>query len=382
MDIVIDFVHGFLVDRNEDDAFDRLNYQITPFLFVLFSLINISKVYMGTGINCFTKAEFKPGWIQYTHDYCLIENTYYLRTNESIPLEQETRGPKYISYYQWVPFILVLQACSFYLPHLAWRSFNWITGFQIRAITSAAKESVALTLDENKEAVRKIARSIYYASQLKHRTLNCMNEQKFVTALYLSMKFSYLLLICLHLAVFQRFIGSLGFALNILQNPGEWEKTSLFPRVTVCDFEILRYGQPLNYTVECVLPLNMFNEKIFVFFFFWLVLLFSTTLFSIALWLYRLWNRRAFFRSLLTVYRRNDPSEKSSPSSPESDVVVTNTLTYNAQVDFGCDLRVVLGLIQDHTGLLFCSNVFFEMVNLSMVESTVDDAIGKIEKRQ
>ncbi|KAI6219544.1 Innexin family-containing protein [Aphelenchoides fujianensis] len=332
MDILIDFVHGFLVDRNEDDAFDRLNYQITPFLFVLFSLINISKA----------------GWIQYTHDYCLIENTYYLRTNESIPLEQGDARPEVHLLLPVGPVHPRPPSLQFLPPALG------LAILQLDHRLSnpgdherRAKESVALTLDENKDAVRKIARSIYYASQLKHRTLNCMNEQKFVTA---------------SVPVDERFIGSLGFALNILQNPGEWEKTSLFPRVTVCDFEILRYGQPLNYTVECVLPLNI------------------TTLFSIALWLYRLWNRRAFFRSLLTVYRRNDPSEKSSPGSPESDVVVTNTLTYNAQVDFGCDLRVVLGLIQDHTGLLFCSNVFFEMVNLSMIESTVDDAIGKIEK--
>ncbi|KAI6172603.1 Innexin family-containing protein [Aphelenchoides besseyi] len=375
MDILIEFVTGFLADRNEDDAFDRLNYQITPFLFVLFSLINISKVYIGAAINCFTKAEFKGGWIQYTHDYCLIENTYYLRTNESIPLEQETRGEKYISYYQWVPFILVLQACSFYIPHLMWRSFNWVTGFQIRAITTTAMESASLTLDENKEAVRKIARSIYYASQLKHRTL----QQKFVTALYLAMKISYLVLICFHLAIFKHFIGNLSFALSILQNPGEWEVSGLFPRVTVCDFTILRYGQPMNFTVECVLPLNMFNEKIFVFFFFWLVVLFLTTLFSIVLWLYRLWNRKAFFRRLLDVYRRNDPTERSTPSSPDTDMFVTNAVNYTSTIDFGCDLRVVLGLIQDHTGLLFCSNVFFEMVTLSMMESTVDSAIKNVD---
>lgn len=44
MDILIDFVGNFLTERNEDDVFDRLNYQITPFLFVIFSLVNISKV--------------------------------------------------------------------------------------------------------------------------------------------------------------------------------------------------------------------------------------------------------------------------------------------------------------------------------------------------
>jgi hypothetical protein len=44
MELLIEFVASFLADRNEDDAFDRLNYQITPFLFVVFSLVNISKV--------------------------------------------------------------------------------------------------------------------------------------------------------------------------------------------------------------------------------------------------------------------------------------------------------------------------------------------------
>ncbi|KAI6183519.1 Innexin family-containing protein [Aphelenchoides bicaudatus] len=369
MDMLIDFVSGFLTERNEDDAFDRLNYQITPFLFVLFSLVNISKVYIGEAINCFAKAEFKKGWIQYAHDYCLIENTYYLRTNESIPIEQELRNQKYLSYYQWVPFILVLQACSFYVPHLMWRSFNWITGFQIRAITTTAKESLSLSLDDNKDAVRKIARSIYYATQLKHHTLRLMSEQLYVSFLYLFMKLSYLVLICFHLAIFKHFIGSLSFAFGVLENPGEWEESGLFPRVTVCDFSILRYGQPLNYTMECVLPLNMFNEKIFVFFFFWLCILFGCTLFSIVLWVNRLRTRKAFFQRLLDVYSRSDQSEKASPNTPETELFIENTNRFGSKIDFGCDLRVVLGLIQDHTGLLFCSNVFYEIVNLKMIDS-------------
>jgi hypothetical protein len=42
---------------------------------------------------------------------------------------------------------------------------------------------------------------------------------------------------------------------------------------------------------------------------------------------------------------------------------------YTSSLDYGCDLRVVLGLIQDHTGLLFCSNIFYEMVNLEREEN-------------
>lgn len=41
----------------------------------------------------------------------------------------------------------------------------------------------------------------------------------FVTLLYLTMKVSYLVLICFHLAVFKHFIGNLNFAFGILENP-------------------------------------------------------------------------------------------------------------------------------------------------------------------
>ncbi|KAI1722122.1 innexin domain-containing protein [Ditylenchus destructor] len=371
MDLLFDFVTSFLTERNEDDIFDRLNYQITPFLFVLFSLANISKLYIGTAINCFTKAEFKGGWIQYAHDYCLIENTYYLRTNESIPLEQETRNEKYINYYQWVPFILVLQACSFYVPHLMWRSFNWITGFQIRAIVTTAKQSASLGIEENREKVLQIARSMFHATQLRHRTLKFLDEQKFVSWLYLSMKFSYLLLICFHLAIFKFFIGSLDFAFGFLKYRGEWEESGQFPRVTVCDFSIHRVGQPVNFTVECVLPLNMFNEKIFTFFFFWLCLLMAITTFSIYLWIVRILNRRTFFRKLLDVYTRNEYAlwSSSTPGSNDTKTLLSGSehSSYTRTADnlsFGPDLRVVLGLIQDQTGLLFCSNVFREICNI------------------
>jgi len=373
MDILIEFVSGFLKDRNEDDAFDRLNYQITPFLFVLLSLVNISKLYIGTAINCFTKAEFRGGWIQYAQDYCLIENTYYLRTNESIPLEYETRGKKYISYYQWVPFILILQASSFYIPHLLWRSFNWITGYQIRAIVTTAKESTVRPMEENQEAVSKIARSMYHATQLRHRTLRFLDEQKFVTALYLMMKFSYLLLICLHLAIFKFFIGRLDFAFGVIRHRGEWEQSGIFPRVTVCDFSVTRYAQPMRFTVECVLPLNMLNEKIFVFFFFWLCFLVGSTILSIFLWLARIRFRRAFFRKLLDIQAKNDwdtitpgsdISKKSLLLSSNSGTTVSTTLVSSSDLSFGSDLRVVLGLIQDQTGLLFCAKVFREICNL------------------
>jgi len=62
-----------------------------------------------------------------------------------------------------------------------------------------------------------------------------------------------------------------------------------FPRVTLCDMRVR--GQDLGntqpYTVQCVLPINAYNEKIFMFLWFWMVFVTVASGLSLALWLCR-----------------------------------------------------------------------------------------------
>jgi hypothetical protein len=47
-------------------------------------------------------------------------------------------------------------------------------------------------------------------------------------------------------------------------------------------------GEPLFYTVQCVLPVNLFSEKVFVLVWFWLVFVALATVISTLVWLRRL----------------------------------------------------------------------------------------------
>ena len=60
-----------------------------------------------------------------------------------------------------------------------------------------------------------------------------------------------------------------------------WQDSSLFPRVTLCDFKVKQLANEHEYTVQCVLMINMLNEKIYLFLWYWLFLTTCATLINL-----------------------------------------------------------------------------------------------------
>ena len=64
-----------------------------------------------------------------------------------------------------------------------------------------------------------------------------------------------------------------------------WSVKDRFPRITLCDFSLRTMGNIQHYTVQCSLPLNLFNEKIYIFIYFWFIFVICGTLLSFVSWL-------------------------------------------------------------------------------------------------
>lgn len=86
----------------------------------------------------------------------------------------------------------------------------------------------------------------------------------------------------------------------------DWTEESYvaFPRVTLCDFLIRGQdiGNVQRYTVQCVLPINLYNEKIYFFLYFWMLFVLVCSVVSFIVWVLRAclpMDRVAFVRNHL-----------------------------------------------------------------------------------
>ena len=61
-----------------------------------------------------------------------------------------------------------------------------------------------------------------------------------------------------------------------------------FPHVAMCDYKIRQNTNVHRYTVQCVLPINIFNEKIFTIVWFWLLVVGVITVVALLRWLCQL----------------------------------------------------------------------------------------------
>ncbi len=295
--------------REDDDLTDKLNHSYTVMLIVIFAVVVSTKQYVGDPIHCWVPGHFTNNHDDYAQHICWVSNFYYLPIEERIPLEGEPR--RWINYYQWLPIVLLAQACLFYIPCLVWSGISGKVGVEIRSVVEAGKHIYDIGNRDKtlKYMVRTVDRYLgHYRDQPGGRCFRCtsrlfqrcnchlmcgMKYGNFVTVSYLVVKFMYLLNAFGQLFILDEFLGTdfhfYGIrALESLVKDEEFPGTSRFPRVTLCDYKVRQIGHNIHRnTVQCVLPINFFNEKLFVVMWFWLLFICIATAVNFVTWLGR-----------------------------------------------------------------------------------------------
>lgn len=105
-----------------------------------------------------------------------------------------------------------------------------------------------------------------------------------------------------------------------LQAPSD----SAFPKVTMCNFEVRILGNVIRYTVQCVLPINLYVEMMFAVLWYWMVFLLTLTCAFFITWLIRAFDaadRISFIKQRLYDCRRLDRHSEAHCKSLVEDFV-------------------------------------------------------------
>ncbi|KAG8187453.1 hypothetical protein JTE90_009524 [Oedothorax gibbosus] len=335
-----------------DDGIDKLNRKYTLLIFLFLALPIFTKQYIGDPIECFTPTYFTESQSRYVNSFCWTTSTYYLVTDGTVddigePAEN-TLDPKTLSdeidysaaagednaitadklrrvrvtYYQWSPLILLVQGCCFHLPFVLWGACAHNAGVKIRRLLKRASDIASLPPGcQQREAL--LSEFVDQFHTMVNGNVGCCADpscripitcrcgtgpSRYLCLLYLLVKTLYVLNVFLQFLLLTAFMGRGYFKhgvelLRRLAADGDWWNSPRFPLQTLCQVRAAIQGGLRTYICRCVLPINVFNEKIFSVVWFFLALILPLNSVSLFLWVWRIFpcNRLAFIR--LTLWR-------------------------------------------------------------------------------
>nr|CDS26631.1 innexin unc 9 [Hymenolepis microstoma] len=308
-----------------EDFGDRLNRFYTSTVLLILVGVTVTNVYFLKAISCnLSHIPSSPGFTGYTESVCWVQGTIGFDKTDKIPGNEtewnRLREKSDISFYQWVPFCLTVQAILFYIPYLIWQTlsvntlgdnFNYLVtraksvntandvASRSKLLQTCAYQLNLLTLqhtDRRHSSWSKFQRSvnrqvsIFFAKRLGNRT----------AIYYLLTKILYLINCVGQIYLIMYFIGPntetrsslITFSMrlfNTTTSQKEWGGSDLFPLQTLCPIRIPELGKRDQlYTAICALPVNMLNVKIYMFLWVWILVVFVVSVISTLIWMARL----------------------------------------------------------------------------------------------
>lgn len=261
-----------------DNYVFQLHYQWTCLILILFSIMSSLKQFFGDPITCFTAMNEVPDNV--LNNYCWMQSTFtlpeatskkvgteviYPGVDKSTPDQEKT----YHSYYQWVVFFLFFQAILFYIPRFLWKSME---GGTVQKILNSLDQPI-FEKDSDRGA------KLDLLSQYLNDTLGC--HDCYAYCFYFCEVLNFVNVVG-QIYFTNLFLGGefttygtevIQFAQTDQRNRTD-PMIEVFPRVTKCAFyKTGPSGSVQTHDALCVLPNNIVNEKAFIFFWFWYIIL-------------------------------------------------------------------------------------------------------------
>jgi len=259
-----------------------LHYKLTALIFLACSLLVCCIQYVGNDslISCIQAGNSDswpiPGSVMNT--YCYIMSTFTLPNNFKHiihpgvgPRQNDDDPVEYKSYYQWVPFVLFFQACLFYTPHAL---FKLSEGGKVSTVLQCLYQRSALLQDTNRLSEQKVLANYF----VKH-----LNTHNFWAFRMVFCELLFLVNVVSNIFLMDLFLGGefSTYGLEVATFVGEVDPQNridpmsrVFPRMTKCTFHKFGFSGTIEtHDALCMLPINVVNEKIYVFLWFWLLFL-------------------------------------------------------------------------------------------------------------
>jgi len=269
-----------------DNTTFRLHYQYTFGILCLASFLTTAKQYFGDPIDCIVDGV--PESVFET--YCWIHGTFTLPSQLTGRQGRDNAHPGVGPYpssfesdpnlvrvngygdeirhawYQWVVFVLAFQGVLCYLPHFLWKS--WEGGRLAMLLQGLDQQS----LDGSSE-VTKDRRSVIVNYVVRNLRTHNLYVYKFIFCEFLN-----LVNIIGQMCLMDSFFGGQfsTYGSEVISITGQEMEdridpmAKVFPKMSKCTFH--KYGPSgtiQNHDGLCILPINIINEKIYVFIWFW-----------------------------------------------------------------------------------------------------------------
>ncbi|KJH50341.1 Innexin [Dictyocaulus viviparus] len=210
----------YVAGSEDKDFVDRLHSYFTCNILIGLSVLVSFKQFGGKPIECLVPDMFSSSWEQYAENYCWAQDNYYVPMNEIVAgMPESDRRQRRISYYQWVPFFLLVEAACFRFPSLLWQYLAGHSGIKVHEMIRLSSDPNNIKPDIKRANVKSLAKHLQGALRF-HRRLhkkqirphsilwlfNLPYSASFVTLMYLCTKLFLLVNVCIQLLLLNKYL--------------------------------------------------------------------------------------------------------------------------------------------------------------------------------